>query len=135
MSEAYKRSLVRGWCQAVTAAPFVQTINVNDKPLVTAPTWFTVVWEPDAAEIIGYCGISQEIGQLNIIVAGEPNLGDGPVAAAMDAIVAELMAKADPENQFVIERAQATAEESAGTADRWYRLRTPLDYRYLTGGP
>jgi hypothetical protein len=135
MSEAYKRALVMGWCQAVTAAPFVPTINDNAKPEPQMSSWFTIIWEPDQIETIGYCGVTQETGLLNLIVGGEPNLGDALVAEKSDAIRAELMAQVDPARQFTLERAQATAEESAGSADRWYRLRTPLDYRFVTGGP
>lgn len=133
--EAYKRALVRGWCDAVTAAPFVPTINDNDRPADGAPSWFTVVWEPDSVEPIAYCGVVQETGALNVIVGGEPNLGDAGVAAASDAVVAELLANADPQGQLTLERASGTAEHSAGTADRWYRLQTPLSYRYINGGP
>lgn len=133
-AEAYKRDLVRGWCEAVVAAPFIATINENERPADGA-TWFTVIWEPDTVEAIAYCGVVQETGALNVIVGGEPNLGDGVVAAASDAVVAELLARADPQGQLVLERANGTAEHSAGTADRWYRLQTPLAYRYINGGP
>lgn len=134
MSEAYKRALVHGWCQAVTAAEFVSTINDADRP-DGAPLWFTVEWEPDNVEPIAYCGIVQETGLLNVVVGGEPGLGDAGVATASDAVVAELLANADPESFLTLERANGTAEHSAGTADRWYRLNTPISYRYISGGP
>jgi len=134
MSEAYKRALVRGWCDEVLGAAFVATINDNDRP-ADSSAWFTVVWESDTVEPIAFCGIVQETGSLNVIVGGEPNAGDAIVAAASDAVVAELLARVDPEGQLVLERASGTAEHSAGTADRWYRLNTPLTYRYITGGP
>jgi len=134
MSEAYKRELVRGWCEAVTAAVFVQTINDADRPAGAAP-WFTVQWEVDAVEVIGYCGVSQETGQLNIIVGAGPGGGDAEVAAATDDVVAELLANVDPQGQLTLERANGTTEHSAGSADRWYRLNTPISYRYVTGGP
>jgi hypothetical protein len=134
MSEAYKRDLVRGWCAAIGAPPFVPTINDNATPPDGAALWFTIVWEPDQVEPIAYCGVTQEIGLLAVIVAGEPNQGDQAVASASDAIVAALMANADPENALTLERASATVEHSNGAADRWYRLRTPIDYRFVTGG-
>src|SRR4029077_12416322 len=134
-AEAYKRDLVAGWCAAVTAAPFVPTINNNATPDGSSATWFTVEWGADQVEQIGYCGIVQETGQLSVIVAGEPNLGDSLVAIACDEIVAELLAQADPEKQFTLERAGATAEHSNGSADRWYRLLVPLEYRLISGGP
>lgn len=134
-AEAYKRDLVRTWCGAVTAAPYVPTINDNAQPLDSAATWFTVEWLADQVDQIGYCGVVQETGLLNVIVAGEPNLGDSLVAIACDEIVAELLAQADPQGQFTLERAGAPVEESNGTADRWYRLRVPLEYRLISGGP
>lgn len=134
-AEAYKRDLVRRWCEAVTVAPFVPTINANTQPLESTPTWFTVKWGADDVETIGYCGVIQETGLLSVIVAGEPNLGDSLVAIALDEIVAELTANVDPEGQFTFERAGAPVEESDGTADRWYRLNVPLEYRLISGGP
>lgn len=134
MNERYKRELVRGWCEAVAAAVFVPSINENDRPADGLP-WFTVVWETDAVEPIAYCGVVQETSSLNVIVAGEPNQGDALVAAASDAILAELLGNADPQGQLTLERSIGTAEHSAGTADRWYRLQTPLAYRYINGGP
>ena len=137
MSEARKRDLVRGWCEGVPGVAFVPTVNENDRPPDLSPsqTWFTVVWEPDTVEPIGFCGVMQETGALNVIVGGEPNMGDGAVATSSDAIVAELLAQEDPLRQLTLERANGTAEHSAGTADRWYRLNTPISYRYITGGP
>jgi len=132
--EAYKRGLVRGWCDAVAAAAFVPTINDADRPADGAP-WFTIVWEPDTVEPIAYCGVAMETGALTVIVGGEPGNGDAAVAAASDAVVAELLANADPQGQLTLERANGTAEHSSGTADRWYRLQTPLAYRYINGGP
>jgi hypothetical protein len=132
MSEAYKRDLVRGWCDAVAAAPFVPTVNANDKP--AAPMWFTIEWQPDELEAIAYCDVRQETGLLNVICAGEPAKGDGELAAIADAVLAELMANADPLGQLTLERVNATTEHSAGTADRWYRLATPIAYRFITHG-
>lgn len=131
--EAYKRELVRAWCNDVIAAPFVETINDNDKPL--PGVWFTIVWEPDNVEPIAFCGVLEETGLLNVIVGGPPGGGDTTVATASDAIVGELLANSDPQFALTLERAQGTAEHSAGSADRWYRLQTPLQYRYITGGP
>jgi hypothetical protein len=133
--EAYKRELVRGWCDAVTAAAFVSTINDPERPADVPAPWFTIVWEPDTVEAIAYCGVTQETGALNVIVGGEPGNGDAVVAEASDAVVAALLANADPQGQLTLERTNGTAEHSAGTADRWYRLQTPLAYRYITGGP
>lgn len=135
MSEAYKRSLIDGWCNDVLAAPFVETINdAADRP-PAAGVWFTIIWEPDNVEPIAYCGVIQETGALNVIVGGEPGQGAATVAQASDAVVAELLANVDPQGQFIFERTNGTAEHSAGSADRWYRLQTPLAYRYITGGP
>jgi len=132
MSEAYKRGLVRGWCDAVAASPFVPTVNDAAKPPATSPTWWTIEWAADELETIAYCDVRQETGVLTVIAAGEPAMGDAGVAAKLDAIVAELMANVDPQSRFVIERPGATTEHSAGTADRWYRLATPLAYRFVT---
>lgn len=134
-AEAYKRVLVRTWCEAVTAAPFVPTVNDNAQPPETAATWFTVEFGGDVVEAIAFCGVVQETGQVDLIVAGEPNLGDSLVAIACDEISAELLANSDPQGQFVLERAGAPVEHSNGTADRWYRLRVPLEYRLISGGP
>jgi hypothetical protein len=134
-AEAYKRALFRSWCEAVTVAPFVPTINVNDRPLVTSDVWFTAEWQPDQVVPLAYCGVIEETGLIGLVVAGEPNAGDQAVAGASDAIVAELMARIDPQGMLTLERAGATSEHSAGTADRWYRLFTPLEYRFITGGP
>lgn len=134
-AEAYKRELVRAWCGSIGAAPFVATINDNEKPPSGAAIWWTVKWSPDLVEPIAFCGVTQETGTLDVVVAGAPNLGDGAVAAALDAIVLELLAKEDPEGLFTLEAAGAPTEDSAGTADRWYRLVVGLDYRLITGGP
>lgn len=134
MMEAYKRDLVATWCQAIPAAPFVPTINDNAKPALGALLWFTVAWEPDAVETIGYCGVQQETGQLVVVVGGEPNVGDQAVAVASDSIVGALMAAVDPQGALTLERAGAPIENSAGAADRWYSLRTPIDYRLISGG-
>lgn len=135
MSEAYKRELVKGWCQAVTAARFVPTINDNERPAADVPTWWTVTWTPDLVEPIAFCGVTQETGTLNVIVNGAPNLGDQAVAQALDAIVLELLAREDGQAQLFLERAGTPIEDSAGTADRWYRLVAPIEYRYFSGGP
>lgn len=135
MSEAYKRELVRGWCEAVAAAEFVPTINQADRPADDG-AWFTIVWEPDTTETIAFCGVVEETGLLNVIVGGDPGEGDQAVAMASDGVVTALLANIDPEQALTLERAQGTAEHSAGSADRWYRLQTPVSYRYITnGGP
>lgn len=133
MKEAYKRDLVDSWCEAVGVA-YVPTINSNEKPELGETLWFTVAWEPEDTQPINFCGGLQETGQLILVVAGEPNLGDQAVATASDQIVAALLANVDPQKALTLERAGATAEHSAGTADRWYSLRTPIDYRLISGG-
>jgi hypothetical protein len=135
MKEAYKRELVRGWCLSIAPPPFVETINNNATPPAGAPVWWTIEWEPDQVEPIAYCGVVQETGLLAVIVAGDPNVGDQAVAGAMDAIVPALLAKVDPLAALTLERAQATVEHTSGGADRYYRLRTPIDYRLVNGGP
>jgi hypothetical protein len=130
-AEAYKRDLVRGWCRAITAAPFVDTVNVNARPPLTAPVWFTVQWQAHAVAPITYSGVTEETGELGVIVAGEPNLGDQAVAEASGAIVAELLARTDPQGHLTLERAGATTEHSDR---RWYRLFTPLRYRLISDG-
>jgi hypothetical protein len=130
--EAYKRALVEGWCETIAAAPYVPTINANTKPELGETLWFTVAWEPDAVEAIAYCGVTQETGQLVVVVAGEPNQGDQAVATAADAIVTALLERTDLSGQLTLERAGATIENSAGAADRWYSLRTPIDYRLIS---
>ncbi len=133
MKEAYKRDLVDSWC-ADAGVAYVPTINVNQKPTIGEALWFTVAWEPEDTQPINFGGDTEETGLLAVIVAGEPNLGDQAVATAADQIVAALLAKVDATGALTLERAGTPAEHSAGTADRWYSLRTPIEYRLISGG-
>jgi hypothetical protein len=122
---------MRQWCNEVAASesvPFHDTINLS--PAITDNVWFTVEFASEFHEGTfckpGYI----ENGFIAVIVAARPGRGDMEAVTAIEKIIPALDAKVDPTQRLVLKNFEPIDEESAGTADRTYRLRCVFNYAH-----
>lgn len=131
MSTKYVRTLFRQWCNEVAVSesiPFYDTINIEQDP--DEDVWFTVEFFAEDREGM-YCDKAyQEYGSITVVVIAQPGTGDDGAITALEAIVPALWVKKDPNNMFWLEKWLPSFEDSAGSADREYRIGAIFQYRH-----
>lgn len=129
MSALHVRNMVRQWCEQIGNAegiPFYDTINRSHRP--NDNVWFTV--EFFATEVEGmFCKDNyMEVGSVTLVVIARPGIGDVEAVSAMEAILPALYAMTDV--RFAWESWEPVFEDTAGSADRDYRIGAILNYRH-----
>lgn len=130
MTASYGRTKTRQWTQetaTLTGFAFYDTVNQAQDP--TDAVWWTVEFNAEAFEGT-FCqrGYLEE-GFVLLTVMAEPGTGDTGAITAMEQILPDIMSKIDPSQRLVFESHEPLREGSDGSADRWYRVSVPINYR------
>ena len=122
---------MKTWCNEVATSSgvtFYDTINNHVTPADTV--WFTVSFTSEFHEGT-FCNRGYiESGFITITVAADPGRGDIPAVQAMEKIIPALDAKLDNTQRLVLTSYEPIDEASAGSADKDYRIRVIMNYRY-----
>ena len=133
MSSRYVRETIREWANEVFTVPFVDTINLGERPANGAPVWASVEFDPETETKISYCDDMETAGMAGFIFSGQPGQGDVAVLEEAEASIAALLARQDT-SDLVLLYAHAPEEASLGTADHFYRVNIRVEYRHYYGG-
>lgn len=131
MSASYVRNMVRSWASAAAAAesvPFYDTINIV--PEVLDPIWFTVIFQSER-HIGTICTPEYvEYGFATLMFIAPAGTGDAGAIDAVERVLPQIMASADPTGRLVLEKYDPIVEETSGSADSSYRVFVTISYSY-----
>lgn len=132
MSASYVREKTREWAQAISAVvgnpQYYDTINIEQDP-ADALFW-TMSYNAEFYEGETFCGPGHiETGFIRVVVLAAPGTGDMAALLALEDIVPQMLAKVDPTQRLKITGFEPAYEESAGTAEKHYRIGAILNYK------
>jgi hypothetical protein len=132
MSSLYVRDTIRTWASEAFTVPFIDTINLGERPANGAAVWASVEFETETETKISFCDDMEAAGLAGFIFCGLPGQGDSDVLAEAEASIAALLARQDTAD-LVLLYAHAPIEASSGTADHFYRVNIGVEYRHYYG--
>lgn len=131
MSALYVRNTVRAWAQMMSGplgVQFYDTVNRDQNPADV--TWWTVQFFAEAYDGETFCGPGFiESGSFQVVVLSKPGVGDEDAVDALERIVREYFNQIDSTQRLALTTFEPAAEESAGSADRNYRVSAFINYR------
>ena len=125
MSSRAVRTLFRAWA-ATLATPYHDTINLAVNP--AEAIWSTARFDPATNTKTTFCANAEEEGQIEMIYAAQPGIGDDALLQAVEADLAVMLAKVDPTGRFVLTGNDPPEDASFGDADSTYRIAVMFTY-------
>jgi hypothetical protein len=131
LSSSYVREKFRQWAvevQATTGDVFHSTINTAENP--TDSIWWTAQFVAEFNEGTFCKRPFMETGFIVVIAVARAGLGDLEAIRMLERVIPELLAKVDPTQRLVLETHDPIRDETAGSADRSFRVSVSIDYRH-----